>query len=158
VTRGGYGLRFALQPHTEPSQRSGRRFARVEEGDEVVGVRPAPDDALLCVASERSHALVCRLEEINVLANPGRGVTVMKLDDDDRVLAFTVNETLTVENEKGKQATVEPLKKRREKRATKGSVIWTRKDRVAKIVPPPIVVPQLGDGKSNGKSEHGDKN
>ncbi len=86
------------------------------------------------------------LDEINILANPGRGVTVVKLDgDDDRVVGFSVDEALTVENEKGKQATVEvpKSKKARAARGGKGTVIWTRKDRVARVVPSPVAVPQL---------------
>src|SRR5262249_17430797 len=107
VTLKGYGLRFALQPHIEGSTRSGRRFARPSEGDEIVGLKPAPDGATLCVATYHAHQLVCDLGEVNVLANPGRGVTVVKLDgDDDRVVGFSVDETLVVENEKGKSAEI----------------------------------------------------
>src|SRR6476619_1369983 len=59
VSKGGYGLRFAIAPHTEISTRAGRRFARVAEGDEIVGVRPAPEDGILVVATADSHALIC---------------------------------------------------------------------------------------------------
>jgi DNA gyrase subunit A len=150
VTKNGYGARFALQPHTEVSTRSGRKFARVAEGDEIVGVRPAPDAGLLVVVTKESHALVCKLEEVNLLANPGRGVTVLKVKDDDQVLGFTVDETLTVESEKGKTEEIKPLKKDLVARGGKGNQIW-RKDQVAKIIPPPVVVPQLAP-------EAGDKN
>ena len=47
-------------------------------------LEPAGD--LVVVASEASHALACRVSEINVLANPGKGVTVIKLADDDKLL------------------------------------------------------------------------
>jgi DNA gyrase subunit A len=144
VTKNGYGLRFALQPHTEVSTRTGRKFARPSEGDEIVNVRPAPEGATICVATYHAHQLCLDLDEINLLANPGRGVTVVKLDgDDDRVVGFTVDEELVVESEKGKTETVKPLKKNRGARATKGSVLWTRKDRTARVVPPPVTVPQL---------------
>jgi DNA gyrase subunit A len=151
VTRGGYGLRFALQPHAEVSTRTGRRFARVEEGDEVVDVRPAPDGALLCVASQNGHWLVVSVDEVNLLANPGRGVTVQKLGEGDRVAGFSVGEPLTVENEKGKTAEVSPLKKHVSGRGQKGQLLWTRKDRVARVVLPPVTVPSLHKG--NGVPE-----
>ncbi len=38
VTSDGYSLRFSFEPFSEPSTRAGRRFARVAEGAEVVGV------------------------------------------------------------------------------------------------------------------------
>jgi len=150
VTKNGYGARFAIAPHTEVSTRSGRKFARVAEGDEIVGVRPAPDSGLLVVVTKESHALVCKLEEVNLLANPGRGVTVIKVKDDDQVLGFTVDETLTVESEKGKTEEIKALKKEIVSRGGKGNQIW-RKDQVAKIVPLPVVIPQLAP-------ESGDKN
>jgi DNA gyrase subunit A len=143
ITKGGYGLRFQLAPHTEPSNRAGRRFARVAEGDEVVGVRPAPDEGIVCVASEHAHGLVCRLSEINLLSNPGRGVTVMKVQDDDRVIGFSVDTPLTVESEKGKQEEIRPLKKELTARGGKGAQFW-RKDKVARVVTLPPTVPQLG--------------
>ena len=43
VTRGGMGLRVGLAAHLEPSKTTGRSFAKLHEGDEVIGVRPAPE-------------------------------------------------------------------------------------------------------------------
>ncbi|HEY7956325.1 MAG TPA: DNA gyrase subunit A, partial [Polyangia bacterium] len=147
VSKGGYGLRFALAPHLEISTRSGRKFARPAEGDEIVGVRSAPEGGTLCLATLHAHQLVCDLGEINLLANPGRGVTVIKLDgDDDRVVGFSVDEPLAVESEKGKRADIAPLKRHRAPRGGKGAVIWTRKDRVAKVVTAEVTVPQLASG------------
>ena len=37
-----------------------------------------------------AHALVCKADEINELAGPGSGVTVIKLADDDAVVGFVV--------------------------------------------------------------------
>jgi DNA gyrase subunit A len=156
LSKNGYGLRFAIAPHLELSTRSGRKFARPAEGDELVGVRPAPDGGTLALATHYGFGLVLALDDINLLANPGRGVTVVKLsEDDDRVVGFTVDDTLTVENEKGKTEELKALKKNRGPRNTKGSLLWTRKDRTAKVVAAPIVVPELPqpDGKTNGKSD-----
>jgi DNA gyrase subunit A len=152
ISKHGYGLRFAIAPHLEVSTRTGRKFARTAEGDEIISAKPAPDGATLCVATYHAHELCLDLDEINLLANPGRGVTVVKLnDEDDRVVGFTVDEDLVVESEKGKEETIKALKKNRGARNTKGSVIWTRKDRVARIVPPPVTVPQLAVSGTNGE-------
>jgi DNA gyrase subunit A len=74
--------------HVELSTRAGRRFAKPAEGDELIGVVPVGDKDLLGVITEQSHTLICKTEEINELAGPGRGVTVIKVDDDDKVIAF----------------------------------------------------------------------
>jgi DNA gyrase subunit A len=156
VTKHGYGMRFALGPHTEVSTRAGRRFAKVEEGDEVVGVRPAPEEGLLLVGSERAHVLVCRLEEVNLLSNPGRGVTVVKLAEDDRVVGFTINEPLVLESDKGKTEEVRPLKKAVVARGGHGHQIW-RKEKVLRVVTPPPSVPSLGPSQgSDGNQAKGE--
>jgi DNA gyrase subunit A len=157
ISKNGYGLRFALAPHTEVSTRAGRRFARVEEGDEIVGVKPAPDAGLLVVAAKSSHVLVCKLEEINVLANPGRGVTAIKLADDDYVVGFTVDEKLVLESEKGKTEEIEP--KSPVARGGKGNEVW-RRDQVARVVLPPPVIPKVssssgGSGAATGTGSEG---
>src|SRR4051812_3454712 len=88
VSRRGFGLRFALAAHTELSTRAGRRFARPASGDELLGVVPVKDRDLVAVVTEESHTLVTKANEINELAGPGRGVTVIKVADDDKVIAF----------------------------------------------------------------------
>jgi DNA gyrase subunit A len=137
VTKNGYALRFALEGHLEVSTRTGRRFARVEEGDEVLGVTPCAESALIVAASERAHVLVCAADEVNILANPGRGVTLMKLADDDKLVGYGVDQPLVIESDKGKTEELKPLKKSVVARGGKGTQVW-RKDRVARIVPPPL--------------------
>jgi DNA gyrase subunit A len=63
VTRKGFGFRFNLDPHRELSTRAGRRFAKLAEGDEVVGVLPVDPKDLLCVVTGDARALVCHAEE-----------------------------------------------------------------------------------------------
>ena len=86
ITRHGYGMRFNLDPHRELSTRAGRRFAKTAEGDEIVGVSVADADGVVCVITTEARALVCKVEEIPELANPGRGVIVIKTDADDPVV------------------------------------------------------------------------
>ncbi|QDU70211.1 DNA gyrase/topoisomerase IV subunit A [Mucisphaera calidilacus] len=93
VTDDGYGLRFSLAPFAEPSTRSGRRFARPAKEARVLGVAYAADDETLIVVSSGRRALLCRVDEVNALAGPGRGVLVIKLKGDDRLLGMRVAET-----------------------------------------------------------------
>jgi DNA gyrase subunit A len=105
------------------------------------------------VATQDSHALVCDVGEINVLANPGRGVTVIKTDDDAQVVGFTINEPLVIESDKGKTEEVRPLKKDRVPRGSKGRQMFSRKERVERVVTQPPSVPQLSATQSSDKSE-----
>ena len=88
VSQDGYGLRFKLDGFKEISTRSGRRFARCGEGDQIIGVSGCTEKDLLAVVTKKTNALVCKVEEVNELAGPGRGVTVIKTADDDQVMTF----------------------------------------------------------------------
>jgi DNA gyrase subunit A len=89
VTKGGLGCRFSLRNHAEPSTRAGRKFARLNDGDEILNVMPlgtrSETDWVMC-ASDDGHAIAVSAEEIPVLSGPGKGVIVMKLDDDANLL------------------------------------------------------------------------
>ena len=77
-------MRFDLDPHRELSTRAGRRFAKPAEGDEIVGVaRVVEPKDVVCVVTSDARALLCKVDELPELANPGRGVTVIKAGDDD---------------------------------------------------------------------------
>ena len=142
VTTRGMGFRFALAGHTEVSTRTGRKFARPGEGDDIVGVKPAKDDSIVIIASARSQVLKCRAAEFNLLSGPGKGVTAMKLESGDRVLAFTVDETLVAETSKGKRVEIQPNAHSLQSRGGKGQA-EARRDGFAKVIPAPPVVPQL---------------
>jgi DNA gyrase subunit A len=140
VSRRGYGLRFPLAPHTEASTRSGRRYARPGEGDELVGVVPVGPRDLLAVVTEHARALVTKANEINELAGPGRGVTVIKVEPEDRVLAFlcTADKEARIELEtsKGKKLVLSPAKYEVSARGGRGREM-ARKETV-KLLPIPL--------------------
>ncbi len=79
VSKRGFGLRFVLAPHAEVSTRAGRRYARPPTGDELIGVMPCEEKDLLAVVTKKTFALVCKANEVNELAGPGKGVTVIKV-------------------------------------------------------------------------------
>ena len=112
VSARGYGLRFALAPHKEASTRAGRRYARPGKEDEIIGVAPAGPRDLLAVVTEKARALVCKVSEVNELSGPGRGVTVIKVEKEDRVLAFLCtarkDASLELETTKGRKLTLSP--------------------------------------------------
>ena len=88
VTRGGYTFRFWLDSHLEPSNRGGRKFARLKPNDEVLGVRLTTGVETLIVVTRSGRALLCPVEDINLLSGPGLGVKAISLAAGDSVLGF----------------------------------------------------------------------
>jgi DNA gyrase subunit A len=151
VTKRGFGMRFALEIHRELSTRAGRRFAKVAEGDEVVGVALIPDHAnevLVCAVTSDAHAILCRVSEIPELANPGRGVTVIKTDDSHPVMGFGVGtrkdkEMLIIETDGGKELPIGPGVLSVTARGGKGHGI-KRKTKIVRVsLPEPPPAPAL---------------
>jgi DNA gyrase subunit A len=93
ATSDGFALCFGLSGFAEPSTRSGRRFTKVSEGATVVGVGLVRGKEDLIVASHEKKGLVCSVAEVSYLSGPGKGVALIKLDDDDRVVGFAVAST-----------------------------------------------------------------
>jgi DNA gyrase subunit A len=111
VTSDGYALRFSLEGFVEPSTRSGRRFARPSEGFEVIGVEKVAGKEIIIAATREAHAMLTRVDEINYLSGPGKGVILMKLSSaDDAVLGFRTavgdRDILRVETSRGAEVTI----------------------------------------------------
>jgi DNA gyrase subunit A len=144
VSKHGYGLRFALAQHLEVSTRAGRRYARPGEGDELIGTVPAGDKDLLAVVTRSTRALVCKVAEVNELAGPGRGVTVIKTGDDDPVLAFLCTSDkdakLELETEKGRKLELSPRRYEVASRGGKGREM-AKKDRIKTVARAILFVP-----------------
>src|SRR5262249_26289340 len=121
------------EPHIEISTRAGRRYAKTGEGDEIIGVAPAGPKDRLAVVTESSRALVCPVSEVNELAGPGKGGMVIKLDGDDRVIAFLCtsrkDSTLELETSKGRKLTLTPHKYELASRGGRGHEM-VKRDRV----------------------------
>jgi DNA gyrase subunit A len=109
-------LRFSLEPLVEVSTRAGRRFARIGQGAEVVGVSVVRGGEVLIAATRQARALLCNIDEVNFLSGPGRGVILIKLSkkENDRVLGFVAStgdrDLLTVETTRGAAQTISTAK------------------------------------------------
>jgi DNA gyrase subunit A len=139
VSKGGYGLVFNLDPHREFSTRSGRRFAKTAEGDEIVGVLPVVKKDVLALVTVKGRALICAADDVSELAGPGRGVTVIKVDEGDQVLGFGIGdedaETIVIaETEGGKKINVGPGHDEVVARGGKGRQI-AKKTTIVRVLP-----------------------
>ncbi len=146
VTKAGLGFRFALAPHRDPSTRSGRKFARLNEGDEVVTVLLlGSDDDVVLVATSDGHVLGVRAGDLALLSGAGKGSMVIKVGEGVRVvgavLAQGARDVIVCVTEKGKEHRV-GVDRVLGSRAGKGEAV-ARRDGFVRVVPPPIEVPRL---------------
>ena len=146
ISARGYGLRFAMAPYHEITTKAGRRYTKPADGDEIVGVTAVGDGDLVVVGTRHAHVLVCKAEEINQLEGPGRGVTVIKTEDDDAVVGFIASASkadhLVLETEGGKKFEIAADKGKVVARGGKGNQLAKRT--TVHLVRPPVTVQQLG--------------
>jgi DNA gyrase subunit A len=147
ITSSGMGVRFELGAFQDPSTRLGRKFCKLKEGEEVVGVShvTAPlKKTVVAVVSARGRALLCRAEEVAQLARPGRGVIILKLDHHDTVIGCTLlsskEEELVLLKEDGGTLPVSLRKYQVVGRGGKGHPLFKR-GRLTGMVPAEVTVP-----------------
>jgi DNA gyrase subunit A len=150
VTSDGYSLRFGLDGLVEPSTRSGRRFARPSAGVEVVGAAKIDGTETIIAATAQARAMLCRVDEINYLSGPGKGVILIKLNpDEDRVLGFIAStgdrDLLTVETSRGAEQTISTTKYEVTGRGGKGRELLQR-GQFTRIVVADLAAPAALDG------------
>ncbi|HJY79611.1 MAG TPA: DNA topoisomerase IV subunit A, partial [Candidatus Binatia bacterium] len=79
------GMGFRFRPNLEETTRSGRKVARLSDDDEVISVEPVNSGRAVCV-SAAGKMLAFAVEDVSELSGPGRGVILMRLDDNDRLI------------------------------------------------------------------------
>ena len=150
VTSDGYALRFGLDGFVEPSTRTGRRFARPGEGAEVVGVAKVTGGEILIAATAEGRGILCKAAEVNYLSGPGRGVILIKLGDEDRVLGFIASsgdrDLLTVETTRGAEQTISTTKYEVTGRGGKGRELLQRGQFTRIVWSTPEAPPALTNG------------
>ena len=131
VSSDGYSLRFSFEGFVEPSTRSGRRYARAGKDAEIVGVAKVNGDEIMIAATRQARAMICKVDEINFLSGPGRGVILIKLQkEDDRLLGFIASkgdrDLMTVETTRGAEQTISTTKYSVTGRGGKGRELMQR--------------------------------
>ena len=143
----GYSLRFEFDPYRDVSTRAGRRFARVAGSAEIVGVVPVRGDETIIAATRQARAMLCRVEDVNMLSGPGRGVILIKLQkDDDRLLGFIASkgdrDLMVVETSRGAEQTISTAKYGVTGRGGKGRELLQR-GQFIRVVPPAPELPAV---------------
>jgi DNA gyrase subunit A len=130
VSSDGYALRFGLEGLVEPSTRAGRRFARPSKDAAIVGVARYTGCEVLIAATAEGRGILSKAEEVNYLSGPGKGVLLIKLGKDDKVLGFIASggdrEMLTVETSRGAEQTISTAKYEISGRGGKGRELLQR--------------------------------
>jgi DNA gyrase subunit A len=79
------GMGFFCKPDLDETTKSGRRFARLKQGDEIIVAAPAAGDTVTA-ATAAGKVLAFPAEELSELAGAGRGVILMRVDKGDRLV------------------------------------------------------------------------
>ena len=149
ATSDGFGLAFGLEPFSTPSTRAGRRFAKPAEGAQVVGVERVRGKATLIAVTRGRRALLCDASEVSFLTGPGKGVTLVKLDDDDALLGIKVasgpRDALTVETSMGGEQRVTTATYEKTGRGGRGREIIKRGTLVRVMPEAPTAPPPFED-------------
>jgi DNA gyrase subunit A len=152
VSSDGYALRFALDGLVEPSTRSGRRYARPAEGAEIIGVDKLSGGEVLIAATAEGRGILTKADEVNFLSGPGKGVLLIKLIEDDRVLGFIASsgdrDLLTVETTRGGEQTISTGKYEVTGRGGKGRELLQRGGFARILWPTPEAPAPLNGGQS----------
>jgi DNA gyrase subunit A len=147
VSSDGYALRFGLEGFVEPSTRSGRRYARPSDGAAIVGVARFTGSEVLIAATAQARGILAKAEEVNFLSGPGKGVLLIKLAEDDRVLGFIAStgdrDLLTVETTRGAEQTISTARYEVTGRGGKGRELLQRGGFTKVVWPTPEAPPPL---------------
>jgi DNA gyrase subunit A len=150
ATSDGYALCFGLSPFIEPSTRAGRRFARPAGNATVVGVEAVHGDETLVAATAARRALLCKVEEVNYLSGPGKGVLLVKLDKNDKLVGFRAvtadSEGLVMKTSMGGEQKISPSRYELSSRGGKGREIIKRGALLEPLTVPPPPPPTFEEG------------
>ena len=146
VSSDGYSLRFGFEPFVEPSTRNGRRYARSSKGNEIIAVANIFGDETIIAVTRKARAILCSAEQVNYLAGPGRGVILLKVAKDDKLLGFKAStgdrDLLEVVTSQGSNRTISTAKYEVTGRGGRGREVMKRGS-ITRIVPEDVSPPAL---------------
>ena len=148
VSSAGMGVRMDIAPFREPSTRLGRKFMKLRGHEEVVSLEApyAAHAPVLAVVSRQARVLLCKTGDVSVLSRAGRGITIIKLEGTDRVLAarllYTREDQLVVLKQTGGTLPISLKKYQPVGRGGKGHVLLKR-GTLKEALAPPVELPVI---------------
>ncbi len=145
MTKRGRVLRWSQANHMDPSNKSGRKYARLNPGDGVLNALPCAGTEWISVATQGGNALCFLVSEVGILKAAGKGVTGIKLkpDEPDVVGVDLVEQLGGIEviTNGGRELTVTPRKYEGTRGGRGGTVLrrgtideWTREPMVSLLL------------------------
>ncbi len=147
ISARGQSLRFSIEGFLEPSTVKGRRYMRLNDGDQIVNVEMCDGTEFVAIASRNGRGLMFLVSEISYFKNAAKGVRAMSLEKDDEILDFTLCrkhlDGLEVETNRGARVWIRASKTKFEptSRGNKGKVIIHRGHLIRSHRPPVEIRP-----------------
>jgi len=143
TTLQGRVLRFAMKPHVEASTKAGRRYARLNDHDRIIGVEIVGSPGQrVCLATRRGRVAVYPVVEVPVLKAAGKGSAGIKLIGEDHVIAFMLasdrGEGPTVVTPQGREVHVTEREQGLHTHGSRGRVVLKR-GQMRDWMPEPVV-------------------
>jgi DNA gyrase subunit A len=161
VTAQGQTLRTPLAPFRTASNKLGRRYVRLGEGDRVVMATVVGDEETIYLASASGHVLQFHIDEINVLSGAGKGVMGIKLADGDTCLGGALMggrfDKFVLETSGGKTMEFGRAKYEVTSRGGKG-VEAVKRTSFVRVVPPPIELVDWDKVEGKGEEKKPERN
>ncbi len=167
ATSAGYVLRLPVAAYRTESTKSGRRYAKLDEGDKVVMVQLVRDETGVMLASRGGHVIHFAIEQVNILSGVGKGVIGIKLEDDDGCLGGGLVTTgrrndanrFDIETESGRREFFTPERPKPQNRGGKGEKPWVR-TKFSRVISPTIEPVNWDEieGKPEKKSKDPERN
>jgi len=162
ISSSGYALRCSIAPFSEVSTRTGRKFMRLRDGEEVVGCHVIQGKEVAMVATVDGRVTIFNTTDVNFLSGPGRGVVGIKTAKSDRVLGTGVsgspNTRLRVYTTGGRKIDVTTRAYKTTTRGGKGHEVIKRGG-LERVELPELFLPDFIDCRnSNGGNSNGASN
>jgi DNA gyrase subunit A len=159
ITAQGLSLRTPLAPFRMASNKLGRRYVKLNEGDRVVMATIVRDEKTIFLASQSGHVIHFPINQINILAGVGKGVIGIKLDEGDVCLGGALisnrHDVLLVETSGGR---VQEFRKGKYETTSRGGKGFeaVKRTTFVRVVPPTIELVDWDamEGKSNGDGKN----
>jgi DNA gyrase subunit A len=107
----------------------------------VVAISKLTGGEVLIAATAAARGMLCKADEVNYLSGPGKGVILIKLGDEDRVLGAIAStgdrDLLTVETSRGAEQTISTGKYEVTGRGGKGRELLQRGQFIKIVCPAP---------------------